>query len=103
MKGDETDDDRAEPGERSHARESTDQGDVAALVPDLLFRPADLSIDIGTDRAEQRSEHQLRPRDIIPMTTPTSSAPAITPNGFRRAMASSSEASVLACSLATDA
>src|SRR5262245_7440925 len=26
---------------------------------------------VGTDRAAQRSEHQPRPRDIIPMMTPT--------------------------------
>src|SRR5262245_24531365 len=58
---------------------------------------------VGADRAAQRSEHQPRPRDIIPMMTPTSSAPAIVPRGLRRAIPSSSDVSVLACSLAAEA
>jgi len=73
------------------------------LTLDLIFRPTDLPIDVGTDRAAQRSEHQPRPRDIIPMMTPTSSAPAIMPSGLRRAIPSSSDARVLACSLAVEA
>src|SRR5215475_708576 len=37
------------------------------------------------------------------MMMPTSSTPAIVPNGLRRVIASSSDAKVLACSLAADA
>src|SRR5215471_4252093 len=49
---------------------------------------------------QYRREQQPRPRVIIPMMTPTTSVPAIVPNGLRRAMASSSDANVLACCLA---
>src|SRR5262249_10088240 len=79
------------------------QHGVARLTPDLFFRPADLPVDVGADRAYQWREHQPRPRDIIPMTTPTRSAPAIVPSGLRRAIPSSSDANVLACSLAEEA
>src|SRR5262249_26707597 len=103
MKSDETDDNSTERGQRSHASEHSRQRGVAGLTLDLVFGPADLPIDVGTDRAAQRSEHQLRPRDIIPMMTPTSSAPAIVPRGLRLAMLSSSDARVLACSLAAEA
>ena len=47
-----------------------------------------------------RSQHQLRPRVIIPMMTPTSTAPAIVPSGLRLAMPSSSDVKVSACCLA---
>src|SRR6516164_5454542 len=103
MKSDETDDNSTERGQRSHANENSHQRGVAGLTLELVFRPTDLPIDVGMDRAAQRSEHQPRPRDIIPMTTPTSSAPAIVPRGLRRAIPASSEASVLACSLAGEA
>src|SRR5689334_19367548 len=85
---------------RGHGRESADQRGVAGLTPDLASHPADLPIDIGAHSVHQRSEHQPRPRDIIPMTTPTTSAPASVPSGLRLAMPSSSDAKVLACSLA---
>src|SRR6516164_10541360 len=103
MKSDETDDNSTERGQRSHPGENSHQRGVAGLTLELVFRPTDLPIDVGMDRAAQRSEHQPRPRDIIPMTTPTSSAPAIVPRGLRRAIPASSEASVLACSLAGEA
>src|SRR5262249_22690647 len=93
-------------GERSEGRqagENSREGGVAGLTLDLVFGPADLPIDVGTDRAAQRNKHQPRPRDIIPMMTPTSSAPAIVPRGLRRAIPSSSDARVLACSLAAEA
>jgi hypothetical protein len=56
----------------------------------------------GTDRAAQRSEHQSRPRDIIPMITRLAAHPLV-PRGFRRAVPSSSDAKVLARSLAAEA
>src|SRR6516165_9661310 len=68
-----------------------------------MRRLADLLIDVGMDRTALRSKHQPRPRDIIPMMTPTSSAPAIVPRGLRRAILSNSDAKVLACSLAAEA
>jgi hypothetical protein len=46
--------------------------------------------------SNRRANIQLRPLDIIPITTPTSSAPAIVPSGLRRAIASNSDAKVLA-------
>src|SRR5262249_5651084 len=67
MKSDETDDNSAQRGQRSHASENCHQRGVAGLTLELLLRPADLPIDVGTDLAPQRSEHQPRPRDIIPM------------------------------------
>src|SRR5262249_2400619 len=103
MKSDETDDNSTERGQRSHASENSHQRGVAGLTLELVFRPADLPIDVGTDGATQRTEHQPRPRDIIPTMTPTSSAPAIVPRGLRRAILSSSDAKVLACSLAAEA
>src|SRR5262245_54272316 len=103
MKSDKTDDNSTERGQRSHPGENSHQRGVAGLTVELVFRPADLPIDIGTDRATQRNKHQPRPRDIIPTITPTSSAPAIVLRGLRRAMPSSSDASVLACSLAAEA
>src|SRR5215475_8122438 len=93
----------AERGERGHDEQNSYQHGVARLTPDLFFRPADLPVDVGADRAYQWREHQPRPRDIIPMTTPTRSAPAIVPSGLRRAIPSSSDAKVLACSLAAEA
>src|SRR5215471_13936162 len=103
MKSDKTDGNSTERGQRSHPRENCHQRGVAGLALDLVFRPPDLPIDVGMDRAAQRSEHQPRPRDIIPMMTPTSSAPAIVPRGLRRAIPSSSDVSVVACSLAAEA
>src|SRR5499426_1003809 len=103
MKSDKTDDNSSERGQRSHPSENSHQRGVAGLTLELVFGPADLAIDVGTDRAAQRSEHQPRPRDIIPMMTPTSSAPAIVPRGLRRAIPSSSDTRVLACSLAAEA
>src|SRR5262249_13918262 len=103
MKSDETDDNSTERSQRSHPSENSHQRGVAGLTLELGFRPADLPIDAGTDRAAQRSEHQPRPRDIIPMMTPTSSTPAIVPRGLRRAILSSSDARVLACSVAAEA
>src|SRR5215472_14689617 len=73
---------------------------MSNLAPCLLTCPTNLPINIGPDCAQQGREHQPRPRDIIPTMTPTTSVPAIVPNGLRRAMASSSDANVLACSLA---
>src|SRR5215471_17564805 len=49
---------------------------------------------------QYRREQQPRPRVIIPTMKPTTSVPAMVPNGLRRAMASSSDANVLACCLA---
>src|SRR5262245_65875168 len=103
MKSDETHDDSTERGQRRHASENSHQHGVAGLALDLDLRPIDLPIDVGTDRAQQRSEHQRRPRDIIPMITPTRSAPAIVPSGLRRVISSSSDVRVLACSLAEEA
>src|SRR5262249_41086964 len=103
MKSDETDDNSTERGQRSHPSENSHQRGVAGLALELVFGPADLPINVGMDRAQQRGEHQLRPRDIIPMMTPTSSAPAIVPNGLRRVMLSSSDAKVLARSVAEEA
>src|SRR5262249_20622156 len=90
MKSDETDDNSTERGQRSHHRENSRQRGVTGLTLDLVFRPADLPIDVGMDRAVHRSKQQPPPRDIIPMMTPTSSAPAIVPRGLRRAIPSSS-------------
>src|SRR5262249_39929712 len=103
VKRDEADHQRADRGQRGQAVERADQAGIADLAPDFAPRPADLPIDVGTDRAQQRSEHQPRPRVIIPMITPTSSVPAIVASGFCRAMPSSSEANVLARSSAADA
>src|SRR6516165_3798984 len=103
MKSDKTDDNSTERGQRSHPSENSHQRGVAGLTLELVFGPADLLIDVGTDRPALRSEHQPRPRDIIPMMTPTSSAPAIVPRGLRCAIPSSSDARVLACSLAAEA
>src|SRR5262249_43622681 len=103
MKSDKSDDNSTDRSQRSHAGEGSRQRDVAGLALELVFRPADLPIDVGTDRAAQRSEHQPRPRDIIPMMTPTSNAPAIVPRGLRRAIPSSSDVRVLACSFAAEA
>ena len=68
-----------------------------------MRRLTDLLIDVGMDRTALRSKHQPHPRDIIPMMTPTNSAPAIVPRGLRRAILSNSDAKVLACTLAAEA
>src|SRR5262249_16131184 len=100
---DKTDDNSTERCQRSHAGENSRQRGVAGLTLDLIFRPTDLPIDVGTDRAAQRNKHQPRPRDIIPMKTPTSCAPAIGPSRLCPAIPSSSDTRVLACSLAVEA
>jgi len=55
MKSDETDDNSIERGQRSRASENSRQRGVAGLTLELVFRPADLPIDVGMDRAAQRS------------------------------------------------
>jgi hypothetical protein len=55
MKSDETDDNSTECGQPSHASENSRQRGVAGLTLDLVFRPADLPIDVGMDRAAQIS------------------------------------------------
>src|SRR5262249_49371990 len=103
MKSDKTDDNSTERSQRSHASENSRQRGVAGLARDLGLWPARPPLPRRTARAAQRNKHQPRPRDIIPIITPTSSAPAIVPRGLRRAIPSSSDARVLACSLAAEA
>src|SRR5262245_9698811 len=103
MKSDEADDGGANRGEHGRAGENPRQRGVTSLAPDLVPHPADLPIDVGTDGADNGGEHQLRPLAIIPMMTPTRTAPASAPHGLRRVMFSSSAAKVLAWSLADDA
>src|ERR1700751_295679 len=100
MKGDQSDRERAKPSECAHAGDCANEDSISNLAPGLLARPTRLPIDIGADDAQQGRGHQPRPRDIIPTMIPTTSVPAIVPNGLRRAMASSSDANVLACCLA---
>src|SRR5262249_39761293 len=100
MQRDEADHHRAERRERGHPGEGAGQRREADLAADFALRPVDLPIDVGPHGPEQRGEHQPRPRDIIPSTMPTTKVPAIVRIGLRRAMASSSDAKVLTCSLA---
>ena len=56
-----------------------------------------LALKVESDELQDGRDHQARPRDIMPITTPTSSVAPIVPSGFLRAIVSISEANVLTC------
>src|SRR4029079_2607564 len=102
VQGDEADGGSANKGEGADTGQDRDPNHIADTSARFFFGPVHLPINVGLDQAEQRREQQPRPRDIIPITTPTRTAPAIVPRGLRRAIPSSSAANVFACSVAED-
>src|SRR5262249_29157844 len=76
MERDQPDHDGAQQGEGAGNGETRRQGGIAALTLDFALGPTDLPIEVRPDEARQPREHQLRARAIMPMMTPTNSAPA---------------------------
>ena len=63
----------------------------------LGLQARQLALKVESDEFQDGRDHQERPRDIMPITTPTSSVAPIVPSGFLRAIVSISEAKVLTC------
>src|SRR5215510_2094597 len=108
---------KKENGQRSHERHQHqypchggetggDQGfngDRLALLDQVLSPILDPILDrperpLKPADTHDGAEHQFRPRPIMPITTPTTSAPARAPRGLLRLIRSNSEANVFACS-----
>src|SRR5271156_1519166 len=68
-----------------------------------LFHPTLSWGDVKPEQPKELEQHQHQfRRPSRPMNIPINTAPAIVPRGLRRAMPSSSVATVFACSLAAD-
>src|SRR6185369_156664 len=80
-----------------HARQRA----VAEILRNRL-QPRELLRQVDACDLSEAGEHQARPRDIMPMTTPTISVAPIVASGLRRAALSSSLAKVFICSVAAE-